>query len=41
MAQVSVLLLELGQPQLSLGRLRQRLLGGSIGAAVRDFGWLG
>jgi hypothetical protein len=40
-AQIIVFLLELGHPQLSLGRFRQRLLGGGIGAAVREFGWLG
>jgi hypothetical protein len=38
--QLFVFLLELGHPQLNLRRFRQRLLGGGIGAAVRESGWL-
>jgi hypothetical protein len=40
-AQLSVFLLELGQAQGILARFRQQHLGGGIGAAVREFGWLG
>ena len=36
-AQLSVFLLELGHPQLSLGRLRQQLLGRIILAGKRKF----
>ena len=41
MAQVPVLGFELGQAYRILARFRQQLLGGGIGAAVREFGWLG
>ena len=40
-AQSLVLGFELGQAQGILVRFRQQLLGGGIGAAVREFGWLG
>ena len=36
-----VLGFELAQAQSILARLGQQLLGGGIGAAVREFGWLG